>query len=282
MPEEKVDWRIEIANAAQEIKKKASELIEFLSLFFESKAAKLSKVRPTALIVETVIEELNKVKNKAEIILQEILQEEVDWEKIKEAFPTRGWLGSIEKTLAHLDKNPTFRGIMPFYTGSLQEDFAKNIEVKFQYMLDIFFLKLGRREFSDRYEKELTPTPQPPTEEELEREYEEATGKKTPQIGDLPPLFENISQILTREFGEREGFSTYWEGVTKQFRSALRTADIDELRDIYRQIVKIYESLPEDKQKIYANVFNQFFTAVRDYALPLLKFKLIRHLLGLE
>jgi len=275
-----VDWRVKVANAAETIHKEASNLKDFLRMFFDFSASRLPQVRPVASVVETVIERLNRIMSIAVTILQEISKEEVDWKKIKEVFPTRAWLASIEGALAHLDHNRRFRAIMPYYEGSLREHYLRHIWDTFQYMLNIFSSELGHGDIHDKFVEELAPEPM--TEEELEREYEEATGKKTPQVGDLPSLFENISRILTREFGEREGFSTYWEGIAEQFRSALRTADIDELRDIYRQIVKIYESLPEEKQKIYANAFNQFFTAVRDYALPLLKFKLIRRLLGLE
>ena len=275
-----VDWRVKVADAAETIYKEASNLKDFLSMFFDFSASRLPQVRPVASVVETVIERLNRIMSIAVTILQEISKEEVNWEKIKEVFPTRAWLASIEDALAHLDYNRRFRAIMPHYEGSLREDYLRHIWDTFQYMLNIFSSELGHGDIHDKFMEELASEPM--TEEELEREYEEATGKKTPQVGDLPSLFENISRILTREFGEREGFSTYWEGVAEQFRSALRTADIDELRDIYRQIVKIYESLPEEKQKIYANAFNQFFAAVRDYALPLLKFKLIRRLLDLE
>jgi hypothetical protein len=116
----------------------------------------------------------------------------------------------------------------------------------------------------------------------LEREYEEATGKRTPRFEDLPSLFNEISKILTQELGEKKDFHVYWEGIARQFESALRAGNVDELRDVYRQVKVLFESLPKAKRETYANIFNQFFTAVRDYALPLLKFKLARRLLGLE
>jgi hypothetical protein len=275
-----IDWRIKVADAAETIYKEASALKDFLGMFFDLSAGRLPQVERIASVVETVIERLDKIISIAVTILQEISKEEVNWEKIKEVFPTREWLASIEDALAHLDRNPHFRGIMPFYYGSLQEDYLKHIWNSFQYMLNIFSSELGHGDIHDKYMEELISPPM--TEKELEEEYREATKKKTPQIGDLPSLFENISRILTREFEEKSGFSDYWEGVAKQFENALRTADVDELRDVYRQVKKIFESLPEDKQQTYANTFNQFFAAVRDYALPLLKFKLIRRLLGLE
>jgi hypothetical protein len=277
MPEEKIDWRVKVADAAKAILKKALELRDFLSMFFESEAAQLPMVRRTAAIVETAIKGLNEVIKIARTILREISKEEVDWEKIKEVFPTREHLSSIEENLARLEDNSQFRGIMPFYYGSLREDYLKHIWNGFQYMLNIFSSELGRGDIYDKYMEALAS--RPPTEEELEEEYKEATGKK---VGDLPSLFENISRILTEEFGEKKGFSDYWEGVAEQFENALRTADVDELRDVYRQVKRIFESLPEDKQQAYANTFNQFFAAIRDYALPLLKFKLIRRLLSLE
>jgi molybdopterin-guanine dinucleotide biosynthesis protein A len=277
MPEEKIDWRIKVADAAEAIYKEASALKDFLSMFFDLSAGRLPQVERIASVVETVIERLNKVMSIAVIILQEISKEEVNWEKIKEVFPTREWLASIESALAHLDHNKQFRGIMPFYYGSLQEDYLNHIWNNFQYMLNIFSSELGHGDIHDKYMEALAP--RPPTEEELEEEYKEATGKK---VGDLPSLFENISRILMEEFGEKKGFSDYWEGVAEQFESALRTADVDKLRDVYRQVKRIFESLPEDKRQTYVDTFNQFFAAVRGYALPLLKFKLIRRLLGLE
>jgi len=280
MPEEKVDWRVKVANIAEAIRKKASNLKEFLSMFFDFSAAQLPQVRPVASLVEVVIKELSGIMDIALTILQEVSKEEVDWERIKEVFPTKERLASIEASLYHLDLNPKFRGIMPFYSGRLQEDFTKNIEAKFRQILNIFVRELGREEIGKKYMEELKS--EPPTEKELEREYEEATGKKTPRLEDLPSLFNEISGILMQELGEKTGFSDYWEGVAKQFENALRTGDIDELRDIYRQVKVLFESLPEAKRETYANIFNQFFTAVRDYALPLLKFKLIRRLLGLE
>jgi hypothetical protein len=277
MPEEKVNWRIKVADAAETIYKEASVLKDFLSMFFDLRAGRLPQVRQIASVVETVIERLNKVMSIAVTILQEISKEEVNWEKIKEVFPTREWLASIESALAHLDHNRHFRGIMPFYYGSLREDYLKYIWNGFQYMLNIFSSELGRSDIHDKFMEALAS--RPPTEEELEEEYKEATGKK---VGDLPSLFENISKILMEEFGEKKGFSAYWEGVAKQFENALRTADGNELRDVYRQVKRIYESLPEEKQQAYADAFNQFFAAVGDDAPPLLKFKLIRRLLGLE
>jgi hypothetical protein len=280
MPEEKVEWRTEVANLAKEIDDAASKLIDFLSMFFDSDAAQLPQVRAVASLVGEVIEKLNKIMNIAVTIQEEVSKEEVNWERIKKVFPTRGWLASIEAVLYHLDHNPKFRRIMPFYWGTLQEDFTENIEAKFQQMLNIFVMKLGLQEIGNKYNEELKS--KPPTEEELEREYEEATGKKTARLEDLPSLFDEISEILMQELGEKQGFSTYWEGIAGQFKNALRTGDIDELRDIYRQVKVLFESLPEAKRETYANIFNQFFTAVRDYALPLLKFKLVRRLLGLE
>jgi molybdopterin-guanine dinucleotide biosynthesis protein A len=280
MPEEKVDWRVKVADIAEEIYKEASNLKEFLSMFFDFPAARLPEVRPVASLVEVVVERLSRIVDIAVTILQEVSKEKVDWERIKEVFPTRAWLGSIEASLHHLDLNPKFRGIMPFYSGRLREDFTENIEAKFQQILDIFVRELGLEEIGEKYTEELKS--EPPTEEELEREYEEATGKRTPRLEDLPSLFDKISEILTQELEEKQGFSTYWEDITEQFESALRAGDIDELRDIYRQVKVLFESLPEAKRETYANIFNQFFTAVRDYTLPLLKFKLIRRLLGLE
>jgi hypothetical protein len=277
MPEEKVDWRIKVADIAEEIYKKASDLKDFLSMFFDFSAARLPQVRPVASLVEVVIEKLNEIMDIAVTILKEVSKEEVDWERIKEVFPTRAWLASIEASLHHLDHNSKFRGIMPFYSGRLRDDFTENIEAKFQQILDIFVRELGLEEIGERYTEELKS--EPPTEEELEREYEEATGKRTPRLEDLPSLFDKISEILTQELGEKQDFSTYWEGIARQFESALKTGNIDELRDVYRQVKVLFESLPEVKRETYANIFNQFFTTVRDYALPLLKFKLIRRLL---
>jgi hypothetical protein len=275
--EEKVDWRIKVADIAEEIYKEASNLKEFLSMFFDFGAARLPQVRPVASLVEVVIERLNRIMDIAVTILQEVSKEEVDWERIKEVFPTRAWLASIEASLHHLDLNPKFRGIMPFYSGRLRDDFTENIEVKFQQILDIFVRELGHEEIGERYMEELKS--EPPTEEELGQEYEEATGKRAPRLEDLPSLFDKISEILTQELGEKQDFPAYWEGVARQFESALRAGDIDELRDVYRQVKALFESLPEAKRETYATVFSQFFTAVRDYALPLLKFKLIRRLL---
>jgi molybdopterin-guanine dinucleotide biosynthesis protein A len=275
-----VDWRVKVADIAEAIYKEASNLRDFLSLFFDFGAARLPQVRPVASVVEAVIERLSRIMDIAVTILQEVSKEEVDWGKIKEVFPTRAWLASIEASLHHLDLNPKFRGIMPFYSGRLRDDFTENIEAKFQQILDIFVRELGREEIGEKYTEELKS--EPPTEEELEREYEEATGKRTPRLEDLPSLFDKISGILTQEFGGKQGFHAYWEGIARQFESALRDGDIDELRDVYRQVKVLFESLPEAKRETYANIFNQFFTAVRDYALPLLKFKLVRRLLGLE
>jgi hypothetical protein len=280
MNEKKADWRVRVTNIAKEIRQEALNLKEFLSMFFDFGAARLPQVRPIASLVEVVIEKLSEIAKIAKTILQEVSNEEVDWEKIKEAFPTRGWLASIEASLQHLDLNPKFRGIMPFYSGSLREDFTENIEAKFQHMLDIFVRELGLEEIGEKYMEELKS--EPPTEEELEREYEDATGKRTPPLEDLPLLFNKISEILTQELGKKQDFRVYWEGVAGQFKNALRPGGVDELRDVYRQVKVLFESLPKDKQETYADVFNQFFAAIKDYALPLLKFKLIRRLLGLE
>ncbi len=280
MPEEKVDWRIKVADIAEEIYKETSNLKDFLSMFFDFSAARLPQVKPVASVVEVVIERLNRIMDIAVTILQEVSKEEVDWERIKEVFPTRAWLASIEASLHHLDLNPKFRGIMPFYSGRLQDDFVERIEAKFQQILDVFVRELGHEEIGEKYTEELKR--EPPTEEELEREYEEATGKRTPRLEDLPSLFDKISEVLMQELREKQGFSTYWESVAEQFRNALKAGDVDGLRDIYRQVKVLFESLPEDKQETYANIFNQFFSAIRDYALPLLKFKLIRRLFGLE
>jgi hypothetical protein len=275
-----VDWRIKVADIAEAIYKEASNLRDFLSMFFDFGAARLPQVRPVASVVEAVIERLSRIMDIAVTIVQEVSKEEVDWERIKEVFPTRAWLASIEASLQHLDLNPKFRGIMPFYSGRLRDDFTKNIEAKLQQILDIFVRELGHEEIGEKYTEELKS--EPPTEEELEREYEEATGKRTPRFEDLPSLFNEISKILTQELGEKKDFHVYWEGIARQFESALRAGNVDELRDVYRQVKVLFESLPKAKRETYANIFNQFFTAVRDYALPLLKFKLVRRLLGLE
>jgi len=275
-----VDWRVKVADIAEAIYKEASNLKDFLSMFFDFSAARLPQVRPVASVVEVVIERLSRIMDIAVTILQEVSKEEVDWKRIKEVFPTRAWLASIEAALHHLDLNPKFRGIMPFYSGRLREDFTENIEAKFQQILDIFVRELGLEEIGEKYMEELKS--EPPTEEELEREYEEATGKRTPRLEDLPSLFNKISKILMQELGNKQDFPTYWKGIAEQFEKALETGNIYELRDIYRQVKALFESLPEAKRETYANIFDQFFTAVRDYAFPLLKFKLIRRLLGLE
>ena len=275
-----VDWRVKVADIAEAIYKEASNLKDFLSMFFDFSAARLPQVRPVASVVEVVIERLSRIMDIAVTILQEVSKEEVDWKRIKEVFPTRAWLASIEAALHHLDLNPKFRGIMPFYSGRLREDFTENIEAKFQQILDIFVRELGLEEIGEKYMEELKS--EPPTEEELEREYEEATGKKSSQSKDLPSLFDKISEILMQELGNKQDFPPYWKGIAEQFEKALETGNIYELRDIYRQVKALFESLPEAKRETYANIFDQFFTAVRDYAFPLLKFKLIRRLLGLE
>jgi hypothetical protein len=71
-PKRKVDWRIRVADAAETIYKEASDLKDFLSLFFGFGAARLPQVRPVASVVETVIERLNRIMNKAVTIVQEI------------------------------------------------------------------------------------------------------------------------------------------------------------------------------------------------------------------
>jgi truncated hemoglobin YjbI len=291
MPEEKVDWRIRVADAAETIYKEASDLKDFLSLFFGFGAARLPQVRPVASVVETVIERLSVIMDTALTIVQEVSKEKVDWEKIKEVFPTRAWLASIEAALHHLDLNPKFRGIMPFYSGRLREDFAENIEAKLQQILDIFVRELGLEEIGEKYTEELKP--EPPTEEELEQEYEAATGKKMLQPEELKSLFNEISKILMRELRENPTFPGYWQDIAQQFESALDAKDTQKLRDIHRQIVHIYdrwiapkvEELNEKERKM----FEQFFGAMKDYILRLkksnlllLKFKLTRRLLGLE
>jgi hypothetical protein len=291
MPEEKTDWRVKVANAAETIIEKASELRDFLNMFFESEAGQLPLVRRTASVVRTAIEGLNEVISIAETILQEISKEEVNWEKIKEVFPTRERLGSIEDDLARLDNNPHFRGIMPFYYGSLKEDYLNHIWDNFQYMLNIFSKELGHSEIHSKFTEALAS--RPPTEKELEREYEEATGKRTLQPKELKSLFGEISKIFMRELEENPTFPAYWRTIASEFESAVDTNDTQKLRDIHRQIVKIYDSwiapILEDLNEEERKALQRFFDAMRDYILrlrksdlPLLKFKLIRRLLGLE
>jgi hypothetical protein len=286
-----VDWRTKVADIAEAIYKEASNLRDFLSMFFDFDAARLSEVRPVAFVVEVVIERLSRVMDIALTIQQEVSKEEVDWERIKEVFPKRAWLASIEASLHHLDLNPKFRGIMPFYSGRLREDFTENIEAKFQQILDIFVRELGHEEIGEKYMEELKS--EPPTEEELEREYEEATGKRTLQPKELKSLFGEISKIFMRELQENPTFPGYWREIAREFESALDAKDTQKLRDIHRQIVSIYdrwiapiaENLDEKERK----TLEQFFNAMKDYILRLRKsnlllrkFKLIRRLLGLE
>jgi hypothetical protein len=291
MPEEKVDWRVKVADIAEAIYKEASNLKDFLSMFFDFSAARLPQVRPVASVVEVVIERLSRIMDIAVTILQEVSKEEVDWKRIKEVFPTRAWLASIEASLHHLDLNPKFRGIMPFYSGRLREDFTENIEAKFQQILDIFVRELGREEIGEKYMEELKS--EPPTEEELEREYKEATGKRALQPEELKSLFGEISKILMRELQENPTFPDYWRDIAQEFESALDAKDNQKLRDIYRQLVHIYESwiapIVEDLDKKEQETLKQFFDAMKDYIFRLrksnvllLKFKLVRRLLGLE
>jgi len=277
MPEEKVDWRVKGADIAGEIYKEASNLKDFLSMFFDFGAARLPQLRPVASVVEAVIERLGRIMDIAVTILQEVSKEKADWERIKEVFPTRAWLASIEASLHHLDLNPKFRGIMPFYSGRLRDDFTENIEAKFQQMLDIFVRELGLEEIGEKYMEELKP--EPPTEEELEREYREA--KKTPEPEDLPSLFNEISRILLEEFKEKKGFLEFWSKIVQQFENALETRNKYELWDVHRQVLSIFEGMSEEKREKYKEVFDQFTNAVRT-TYPLRKFKLIRRFLGLE
>jgi hypothetical protein len=291
MPEEKVDWRVKVADIAEAIYKEASNLKEFLSMFFDFSAARLPQVRPVASLVEVVIERLSRIMDIALTILQQVSKEEVDWERIKEVFPTRAWLASIEASLHHLDLNSKFRGIMPFYSGRLREDFTENIEAKFQQILDIFVRELRREEIGEKYMEELKS--EPPTEEELEEEYKEATGKRTLQPEELKSLFGEISKILMRELQENATFPDYWRDIAQEFESALDAKNTQKLRDIYRQIVHIYDSwiapIVEDLDEKERETLKQFFDAMKDYIfrlresnLLLLKFKLIRRLMGLE
>jgi len=280
MMEEKTQWREIVSNELKKIIDEAKALKDFLKIFFERPAAELPLVGNLPAIVEEAIEMLKELIKIAHTIEMEISKEDVDWEKIKKVFPPREWLGSLETKLFQLDSNKKFRRIMPHYQGSLREHHFNPIWNAFQKILEIFTNQLGRTDIHERFTE--APKKEPPTEEELEQEYEAATGKRTPRPKDLPSLFDKISEILTQELGEKQGFSTYWEGVIRQFKSALREGNIDELRDVYRQVKVLFESLPEDKREAYADIFNQFFAAIGDYVLPLLKFKLIRRLLGLE
>jgi hypothetical protein len=273
-------WREIVSNELKKIIEQAEILKDFLNMFPKSRAEQLPLVGNLPAIVGETIEMLEKLINIARTIETEISKEEIDWEKIKKVFPLREWLGSLERNLFQLDESKEFRRLMPYYRGSLLEQHFTPIWNAFRQILDVFTNELGRTDIHTRFME--APKKEPPTEEELEREYEEATGKRTPRLEDLPSLFDKISGILTQEFGGKQGFHAYWEGIARQFESALRAGDIDELRDVYRQVKVLFESLPEAKRETYANIFNQFFTAVRDYALPLLKFKLVRRLLGLE
>jgi hypothetical protein len=290
VPEEKTQWQKIVSNELEEVIEWAKVLKNFLEMFFDFRAAWLPVVENLPDIVGEVIKMLEKLVNIASTIKNEVSKEEVNWEKIKEVFPTREWLGSIEATLTHLDHNKKFRAIMPYYEGKLKEDYVKHILTPLQNVLHIFSEKLGHKEIYERYTEALATEPM--TEEEIEREYKE---RNVFHVEDLPTLFNEIAEILTRELGGEQGFSEYWKEIEMQFNNALQSANVYELRDVYRQIVVMYESLPEDKRKAYKSTFDQFFTAIRDYALPLLKvrgelkwgerllkFKLIRHLLGLE
>jgi hypothetical protein len=276
MPEEKVDWRMKVADIAEAIYKEASRLINWLSV--------LPREGQASFAIDIAISKLSEVVQKALIILQEVSKEEINWGKIIDAFPTREWLGSIEKTLEHLDTKFELYGL-------LKEAFLKNIWRRFGEMHNIFFMELGLKEIDDRYNEGLES--KPPTEEELEREYKEATGKRVLQPKELKSLFDEISEILMRELQENPSFPSYWREIAQQFKSAVDAKDTQKLRDIHRQIVRIYDSwiapkvkdLPLEEQE----ALKQFFGAMKDYILhlrksnlPLLKFKLIRRLLGLE
>jgi hypothetical protein len=279
MAEEKAQWQEIVSSELEKVIEGVEDLRSFLNMFFDFGAAQLSLVRPLRDTVEAVVEKLGKLANIASTIKEEVSKKEVNvnWERIKEVFPTREWLGSIEAALTHLDHNEKFRAIMPYYEGSLKDDYVNHILRPLQNVLHIFNQELGHWEIYDRYMEALATEPM--TEEEIEREYEE---RNVFHVKDLRALFNEIAEILTRELGGKQGFSEYWEDIKKQFNNALQSANVYELRDVYRQIVAMYESLPEDKREAYARTFKRFFTAIGDYVLPLLKFKLIHRLLGLE
>jgi len=277
MHEGKTQWRETVNNKLKEIIREAEILRDFLSMFFERPAAQLSLVGNLPAIVGETIEMLEELINIARTMETETSKEEVNWGKIEEVFPTEEWLGSLERNLFQLDESKKFRRIMPYYQGSLLEQHFTPIRNAFQTILEIFTNELGRREIYKRFME--APKKEPPTEEELEREYREA--KKTPEPEDLPSLFNEISRILMEEFKEKKGFLEFWSKIVQQFENALKTRNKYELWDVHRQVRSIFEGMSEEKREKYKEVFDQFTNAVRT-TYPLRKFKLIRRFLGLE
>ena len=266
MPQEKVNWRIRVADAAKVLYREASRLIDWLSV--------LPREERVSFAINTAIEMLSEVVQKALIILWEVSKGKINWGKIIDAFPTREWLGSIEKTLEHLDAKLELGGL-------LKEAFVENIWHRFGEMHNIFFMELGLKEISDRYNEGLES--KPPTEEELEEEYKET----------VDFLFDKISEILMQKLKENSSFPAYWQAIASEFKNALVAEDTQKLRDIYHQIVRIYDywiaPTPEKLTLEEKDAFKKFFGAMESYisppknrASPLLKFKLIRRLLGLE
>jgi hypothetical protein len=277
MMEGKTQWRETVSDELKKIIDEAKALKDFLEMFFKRPAAQLSLIGNLPTIVGEAIEMLEELIEIARTIETEISKEEVDWEKIKKVFPPREWLGSLEMKLFQLDSNKIFRRIMPYYQGSLREHHFNPIWNAFQTILDIFTNKLGRMDIHKRFME--APKKEPPTEEELEQEYREA--KKTPKPEDLPSLFNEISRILMEEFKGNKDFLELWNDITQQFENALKTRNKYELWDVHRQVRSLFEGMSEEKREKYKGVFDRFTDAVRT-TYPLRKFKLIRHLLGLE
>jgi vacuolar-type H+-ATPase subunit E/Vma4 len=90
---------------------------------------------------------------------------------------------------------------------------------------------------------------------------------------------------------DKEALSEYLRGIGDQLEDALLTVDTEQYRRkllrVSEDVKELFESLRVDKREAHREAFNSFFNAVSEsikkiYTSPLMKFILLRRLLGLR
>jgi hypothetical protein len=283
------DWKTKATKAIEEIKDKTTLLRRFLAGFLGTGAGETPRGRRIAGIVESVIEKLDIILTVADTISEEISKDEINWERIKKIFPTQDWLDAIGDALSRLDRNQFFRTVMLSYRSNLEDYYLTYIYPQIATLLVIFGRDLGHQEIIDAFYE----APKSPTEEEMQM-WAGAHQGGASKSEELLSLFEKISQILINELGnlaDKEALSEYLRSIGDQLEDALLTVDAGQYRRkllrVSEDVKELFESLRVDKREAHREAFNSFFNAVSEsikkiYTSPLMKFILLRRLLGLR
>jgi hypothetical protein len=283
------DWKTRATKAIEKIRDKTTLLSQFLRGFLRTGAAGTPRGERIAKIVWSVIKRLDIILTVANTISEEISKEKINWERIKEIFPTKDWLDAIADALSRLDRDQFFRIVMLSYRSNLKDYYLTYIYPQIETLVVIFGRDLGHQEIIDAFYE----APKSPTEEEMQM-WAGAHQGGASKSEELLSLFEKISQILINELGnlaDKEALSEYLRSIGDQLEDALLTVDAGQYRRkllrVSEDVRELFESLRVDRREAHREAFNSFFNAVSEsikkiYTSPLMKFILLRRLLGLR